>query len=718
MKKKLITIFSLCAALVISMCSINLKSANAEEEQSASAEEEQIMEFTEGNTYYVSIDYYNEVLVPNKNAGIKTGDYVIRFYSLGEIDYDEYSEKLRSVDFEFDFYSHRGVYCSFKLNELSSAIENKKVWNYSDDSFGTIWKYITVNELPEFEEVNIELGDNLFESICYGYIGSEYDEKICLTDSSPVMTNIMTIETNKDLFVSIKYRLSNEIIDFDNITCSRTKFLLFDENFRVIDSEERSFINYSIREIFEVDSSGHYITFNIVLNNPQTKVPNAKYFTIQPVFVYNILEYGHYFEPATSITDMYASFVESGLIYYKDQLELDVDYTPKTNTVTWDSELVDINSNYLSIKVSETTDFSSFVPYVKVTDSNGDNLEINYGSLYPEELHVQGEKYGYIMKTTNSSGVDEFLLVYLYVVDKTPPVIKGSSEYVIPNKTLLSVETIKDSLIVYDDISSASEITLVTKYDYYTQNYKTPGEYYVCFTATDKEGNNSDYLVKIVVEDREKPKFYDSYNRVSTCSVVYKSLDSVLVMSDVVNTIKAVDEVDGNLEIKIHSDNYTGNGDKLGEYLVVLKAKDKSGNVAYYNVNIIVSDSMASKSILIDEKLIIVEKNIKLSEEDFHNMIKLIGSYNSNTTSYTTINDDIYSSSSKITGDYLVEYTIVTTSGVESDNVFTVRVIDARTSNSIKDEPEKEDGFIVSALKWIWNLILSFFEWIGSLFTK
>ena len=81
MKKKLITIFSLCAALVISMCSINLKSANAEEEQSASAEEEQIMEFTEGNTYYVSIDYYNEVLVPNKNAGIKTGDYVIRFYS-------------------------------------------------------------------------------------------------------------------------------------------------------------------------------------------------------------------------------------------------------------------------------------------------------------------------------------------------------------------------------------------------------------------------------------------------------------------------------------------------------------------------------------------------------------------------------------------------------------------------------------------------------------
>ena len=726
MKKKLITIFSIFAAFIVSLCSIEMKIA--------SAAEEPIMMFEVGKTYYVSYEYYENVLYPHKlesekyyveGSSASTKTNIFEGYN-GSLSYDWKEDRLVAWDggtkfyFDIDYNVGIGWYCSLKVNQAGTGNTNISVRYYKNDNqLGTIWKYISIDEKTSEEtgeDVDLDLESNLFESISYGY--TEKNNKRYLTGSDNVLTNIMSLEPTKDLLISLKYNLSNSSDVNKNVSLSQSSLIFLDENFRIIDGEYK-FYQFTKVKDYKFDSSGMILDYSIILNNPIETVPNAKYFILMPSVWYFLIDGNMMFESSNYISEMYVSFVEKDSINFPNQLEsLSIDYKPKDNTFIWKSELIDINSNYVSIKTSEETEFSSFLQYVNVNDSENNELSLKHGSLYPEENHIQGEKYGYILEATDKDGNSEYLLVYLYCVDKTPPVIAGSNEYRVPNSALLNVENIKKSLIVYDDVSSESEIKITTKYDYYTSNYATPGEYYVCFTATDKDGNCSDYIVKIIVEDRNKPKFYDTYNKVCTSSKVYKSVDSIFVMSDIINTISAVDEVDGKLEIKISKDNYTGNGDTPGEYLVVLSAKDKSGNVGYYNVNIIVSDKIPSKTILIDEKLIIVEKKYKLTEEDFHNIIKLIGSYNPNTTSYTTINDDIYSSSSNITGDYLVEYSIVTTSGIENEEVFTVRVIEARTSSSIKDEPEKKDGFIVSALKWLWNLILSFFEWIGSLFTK
>lgn len=304
--------------------------------------------------------------------------------------------------------------------------------------------------------------------------------------------------------------------------------------------------------------------------------------------------------------------------------------------------------------------------------------------------------------------------------DNTPPVITGTNEFTIPNTTVLSIEAIKNSLNISDDVDSSEDISIVVKYDLYSHNSSRPGTYQICFIATDTSGNSSEYSVKINVVDRNAPVFYNEYNSTLKKYQVIKSKDSVLVMSDIIGQLKAIDAVDGQVDIEVYSDKYTGNGDTEGCYLVILKAIDKSKNTSFLNVTVTVSSEMPSKTILIDNKLVLVDKNRHLTKNDFHNMMRLIGLYDQSTQSYTTINDDIYTLSSKIEGEYLVEYNVSTTSGVENNGVFNVRVVESRTNGAIKDEmPEQEesDGIVVSILKWVGNMFSSIFDFIGSLFS-
>lgn len=617
MKKKLITIFSLCATLILAVCSVGMKKANAEEPIATS-------EITYSDNLFSSISYRE----------LYQGNYIV---------HDNYISKY-----------------------------------------------------------NLEGG------------------------VARLNTNIMPLEeSDKDLLISMKFRLG-DIIDMTKTVDATDVFMtgikLYDENYKKTDSfylEVQG--NTEIKfETYKLDSSGQYVTVNIVHPNPnysnqvETK---CKYFNIEPQLKYYNYNGEGILENGSAISEMYVSFIEKDTITSQEELEgINVDYTPYSSGFTWDCKQVSIDSNYLGLKVSETFVIETVVEAIKVTNQSGEICTLDYGSTYDETIHLQGFKYEYILHAYDNNGKHEFLLVSLNIVDNEAPVINGNKEYTVPNGSLLSVNAIKQTLIVTDNNDNTEDITISIEYDYYTENYETPGVYYVCFVATDKSGNSSKLLVRINVTDKNAPVFYDEYNIQRTKCTVYKSVDSVLVMSDIISKYKAIDEVDGELEIKIHTDKYTGNGETPGKYNVMLKAVDKSNNVTYFTVTIVVSEDMPSKTILINEKYIVVEKNIKLTKNDFHSIIKLLGTYNANTTSYTTINSEIYSTSYNEIGDYLVEYTIVTTSGYETNDVFSVSVVNSRTGGAVIDEKEKEDGIIVSFFKWIWNLILSFFEWIGSLF--
>ena len=608
MKKKLITIFSLCATLVLSLCSVGMKKANASEE----------------------------------------------------------------------------VYS----NNLYSSISYREYW-----------------------------GGN--ETVHDNYI-SKYNPD---GGVARLTTNIMKIDnSDKDLLISMKFKLGDTIdmsktVDATDVFLTSIRY--FDENYLTnggayLEVQGNGEIKF---ETYKLDSSGEYLTFNILYPNPRFVSDNSKYFTIEPQLGYKNFNNEGIIENGSAISEMYVSFIEKDSITSQEELmSANIDYTPYNSGFTWDCTQVSIDSNYLGLKVSEKFNISTVVEALKVTNENGEICTLDYGSFYDETIHIQGFKYEYIIHAYDKNGKHDFLLVSLNIVDNEAPVINGSNEYTVPNGSLLSVNAIKNTLILTDNKDTGENIKVSIKYDYYTPNYETPGIYYVCFTATDSSGNSSDFIVKINVTDKNAPIFYDEYNINRTKCTVYKSVDSVLVMSDIISKYKAIDEVDGELEIKVHSDKYTGNGETPGKYTVVLKAVDSSKNVSYFTVTIVVSEEMPSKTILINEKYIIVEKNVKLTKGNFNDIIRLLGTYNPNTTSYTTISCEIYSSSYNEVGEYLVEYNIVTTSGYETNDVFSVSVVNSRTGGSVINEKEEEDGVIESFFKWLWNLIVSFFEWIGSLF--
>lgn len=298
--------------------------------------------------------------------------------------------------------------------------------------------------------------------------------------------------------------------------------------------------------------------------------------------------------------------------------------------------------------------------------------------------------------------------------DTQAPKIYGTKEYTVSTKTQYSIDTIKGALFAEDNSGEEVEIKLFS--DYYTENYQTPGTYYVTFCATDSSGNTATYQVKINVKDTQAPVFYDKDGKEVTSTTVYKSLDSVLLISEVMEKMTVTDDVDGEIKtVSIVKDNYTGYGDEVGTYTIILRARDAAGNKTDFTIYVYVLDSMPNKTLIIDKHHIVVENNVKLTADNIAAILKTCGYYKSNTTSYVTIDAEAYTELYDTTGEYLVNYNIVTTSGTEIDGVLTIEVVEARAGDNTL--VEEEPNLFMKLINWIWNLIKKIFTFIADLFT-
>ena len=580
-------------------------------------------------------------------------------------------------------------------------------------------------------------GDNLFTSISYredNFVEPSGLSKVIHsqnfngdTKETNIKSNFMSYDSTKDMLISMEFKIeqNRDIFGNDSLRIKATGTGLsyaefYDEDFNVMG--KTYFLDYAGMSAITKNNGESIVCVNALLPNDYIQYNNAKYFVVVPKLSYPSSSGITYYENGNAIYNMHVSLVEEYSYKDTDLSTITVDYRPYEPGMTWSHlQVENIDSNYLKLKNTNPVEFMAlFVKNFNISDRNGEKVtNIEYGSINPVQMQVQGGVYEYIVKATSNDGYDvDFLLISVVCSDNDGPTIIGTTEYNVPSGSILNVNSIKSTLTAIDNVSSESEITISLKYDYYSSNYKKPGTYYVCFVAQDADGNMSDdFVVKINVLDKQAPKFYDSNNRVVSSTKVYKSPDSVLVLSDITNNLRAVDDIDGELEIKVYNNTYVGNGDKPGQYYIALRAVDKSGNASIYNVTVIVSEEMPSQSILIDGKTIIVDKHVKLVKEDFHVFLQVLNKYNPNTTSYTNINSSIYTASYKEVGDYLVDYNIISTNGQETTGVFTVKVIESRTDGSFVDDKEKEPGVIESILTWIWNLLISFFEFIGSLFT-
>lgn len=240
--------------------------------------------------------------------------------------------------------------------------------------------------------------------------------------------------------------------------------------------------------------------------------------------------------------------------------------------------------------------------------------EGSHGYVYPS---TPGNYYIKLMGY-DYSGNYAYLTVMILVKDITEPVISGQSNYQQSYTKKLNIDTIKNGLTVTDNYDSVLQIVLDS--DNYSSNYNRLGFYNVVFSATDSSGNKGTFTVNINVVDDVAPVF-------SGPASVLKGKSEVLTVDDIKDMLTANDFIDGEVEITVKEDNYSGKGNRVGTYKIIFQAIDSAGNIGLHEVEITVSDNIPPV-FYVDNYFITVEQSLILTREDIIAILQASGQLN------------------------------------------------------------------------------------------
>lgn len=122
----------------------------------------------------------------------------------------------------------------------------------------------------------------------------------------------------------------------------------------------------------------------------------------------------------------------------------------------------------------------------------------------------------------------------------------------------------------------------LTRYSY---TITTSSDFYLQWYVTTVSNTTKKTFKNLIVRESDgvKPVINGS-------SIYYTNYDNPKTLNDILETIYAIDETDGNVEVVVEEDNYTNSNKDLGEYTVLLSATDKAGNKAEMTLTIVVTD--------------------------------------------------------------------------------------------------------------------------------
>lgn len=163
----------------------------------------------------------------------------------------------------------------------------------------------------------------------------------------------------------------------------------------------------------------------------------------------------------------------------------------------------------------------------------------------------------------------------------------------------------------------------------------------------------------------------------SGAGVVLSDVDNPIEIEDVLAGIYAYDSIDEDVTeaIVVVSDAYTGNGTTLGNYDIVFRVEDTSGNTTEFTCTIKVID--ITKPVFSGPSEITVSHPNAYTIADLKGMINASDNYDGDISANITITVDNYSTSTGIVGDYLVTFEARDSSGNITAFSMTVSVIDA-----------------------------------------
>ena len=312
-----------------------------------------------------------------------------------------------------------------------------------------------------------------------------------------------------------------------------------------------------------------------------------------------------------------------------------------------------------------------------------DQIQVSKDEYTGNERKV-GE-YEIVFSVSDKAGNESTFTLVVYVQDKSKPVITGPQTQRISYTEPTTAEALKSQYSVSDNVDT--NLTLAIESDTYTENASVPGTYRIIYAATDSSENKVTYVVDVTVIDDVAPT-------ITGADKVEKSLSSILTSEEIIAEYTATDEIDGECTITIQKDDYAGNGNKVGNYQIILQASDKSNNVATKTITVTVFDDIkpiwyiktdSNIVINVDETLKLTETDIKrvLAREDYYNPSEVTVFKMTDVDGYFANGDEQVEP-----GEYDVVYNIKKQNGESEDVAVTLKVRSVAGEDTEKPEEE------------------------------
>lgn len=284
------------------------------------------------------------------------------------------------------------------------------------------------------------------------------------------------------------------------------------------------------------------------------------------------------------------------------------------------------------------------------------------------------------LSVTDNAGNRADLKVYVLVKDAVPPVFTGPKTVNANITTLKNVEEIKALLSVSDNYDTTPPVIKIDS-NQYQANYNKIGSWPIVFSATDSSGNKGTHTVNVIVIDNVAPV-------ISGPKTILKNQTETLTLSQIKTQLTANDNVDGDItqKIVVVEDLYSGNGHRVGKYIIKFSVSDNAGNTTEHTVEITVKDNVPPV-FYVDNFFINVSQSLILTNEDIKNLLIATGQIeNVGTTTMRFLLNEYSGNENKI-GIYAVS--VETTSSSGREDIINLAV-------KVNEDTTKDDDIIIN----------------------
>ena len=309
-----------------------------------------------------------------------------------------------------------------------------------------------------------------------------------------------------------------------------------------------------------------------------------------------------------------------------------------------------------SIKAYDNRDGEKQITY---TDTN--NYVSKVTGVNTVESRTLGN-YNVTLNATDAKANASSLQLKLIVKDLTKPII-NTNESTLSYERSYNDEVLSDQVLISgikatDNYAAANTLTISVDSSSYQSGHATVSNYSIPVTVADPSGNQVNGSIVVRVVDLVAPvitgntTFSTSYTSDITASEIVEKCEIV-----------ATDELDGNVDVTIITDNYSANKNIPGVYTIVVRAKDHSNNASSFTITVTVTDNI-TPYFLVNKTTLVVENGYAYTPNEIIDVAVSSGLIRMDYLDVEVVTDE-YSANTQVDGTYLYRLKVTYDDGEE-----------------------------------------------------